>query len=174
MLKVVNFLTRKTMGQEMSPTAILAHAPGFLLPSLFTIPLVDGKSEIDGRLRLLATELAAHVNGCEWCMDFGRANAIKRGIPVEKLDQLETYATSDLFSPRERAALALTESVTRQVHVPDDVWQTARAHFSDRELVELVVAVSMENFYNRVNGAFALESQGFCAVPSAPALGVAA
>jgi alkylhydroperoxidase family enzyme len=79
--------------------------------------------------------------------------------------RLDEYATSPRFSPRERAALALAEAMVRDVHVSDDTWSTIRAHFDDRELVELVVAVAMETFYNRVNAALAIEAQGFCELP---------
>ena len=60
------------MGQDIEPLGILALNPGFLLPYAFTIPLVNGKSMVDPRIRLLATDLASHINGCAWCMDFGR------------------------------------------------------------------------------------------------------
>jgi AhpD family alkylhydroperoxidase len=165
-LKVFNVMTRRTMGKEMAPAGILAYNPRFLLPFTFTAELITGKCQVDRRTRMLATELAAHLNGCGWCVDFGRAGALRAGIPAEKLDQLEEYATSPLFSPAERAALALAESITREVHVADKVWDAARAYFSDRELVELVVAVAIETFYNRVNGALGIESQGFCELPA--------
>jgi AhpD family alkylhydroperoxidase len=163
---VLNFWTRWKMGKEMAPAGILAHAPGFLLPFLMTSQLVTGKSQLDRRTRTLAIELAAHVNGCGWCIDFGRAEALRQGIPPNKLDALAEYATSPLFTPAERAALGVAEAMTRDVHVADDTWAAARGHFSDRELVELVVAVAMETFYNRVNIALGIESQGFCELPA--------
>ena len=173
-LRFLNLLSRRMVGREMEPAAILAHSPGLLVPYAITTGLVNGKSQIDPIIRSLAMELAAHINQCNWCVDFGRAAAIKGGVAVEKLDALDDYATSPHFTPRERAALALSESMTRDVHVPDSIWEQACAHFSDRELLELVVAVAMETFYNRVNGALAVESQGFCAMPMfAPAGGAA-
>jgi len=92
--------------------------------------------------------------------------ALRQGVPAEKLDALAEHATSPLFTPAERAALGLAEAITRDVHVDDNVWAEARRHFSDRELIELVVAVAMETFYNRVNSALGIESQGFCELPS--------
>ncbi len=166
LMKAMNFMTRRTMGKEMEQLGIIAHNPGFLLPFALTTPLVSGKSQVDPRIRCLATELAAHLNGCSWCVDFGRAVALRQGVPAEKLDALDEHATSPLFTPRERAALGLAQAITRDVHVSDPVWEEARRHFADRELVELVVAVAMETFYNRVNGALGVESQGFCELPS--------
>ena len=67
-------------------------------------------------------------------------------------------------------ALACAEEMTRQGgHVRDATFEELRRHFADTEIVELVVAVAAENFYNRVNGALEIESQGFCAVPLAAA-----
>ncbi len=165
LLKLLNLLSRRMMGKEMEPVGILAHNPRFLLPYAMTTFLISGKSQVDPRIRSLSTELAAHLNGCSWCVDFGRAAALKDGVSADKLDHLEEYATSQLFDPRERAALDLAHAITHDIHVPDDVWDTARRHFSDRELVELVVAVAIETFYNRVNGAFDIDSQGFCELP---------
>lgn len=166
LVKALNFVSRRTMGKEMEQFGILARTPGLLLPLAMTSQLVSGKSKVDQRTRSLATELAAHLNGCNWCMDFGRMAALRQGVPAEKLDALEEHVTSPLFTPAERAALGLAEAITRDVHVADDVWDEARRYFSDRELIELVVAVAMETFYNRVNSALGIESQGFCELPA--------
>ena len=166
LVRAMNFFSRRTMGKEMEPLGILARTPRFLLPVAMMNQLVSGKCEVDPRTRILAIELAAHLNGCNWCMDFGRMIALRAGVPADKLDALAEHATSPLFSPAERAALGLAEAITRDVQVADDVWDKARQYFSERELIELVVAVATETFYNRVNGALGIESQGFCELPS--------
>jgi len=166
LMKALNFVSRRTMGKEMESVGILARNPRFLLPFAMTTLLISGKSQVDGRIRSLATELAAYLNGCGWCIDFGWAAALRQDVPAAKLDALEEHATSPLFTPAERAALGLAEAMTRDVHVSDAVFEEARRYFSDRELVELVVAVAMETFYNRVNVALGVESQGFCELPA--------
>ncbi len=166
LFRALNFASRRMMGKEVAHVGIIARAPGMLFPLAMTSQLVSGKCQVDPRTRSLATELAAHLNGCTWCMDFGRMAALRQGVPAEKLDALAEHATSPLFTPAERAALGLAEAITRDVHVDDDVWAEARRHFSERELIELVVAVAMETFYNRVNSALGIESQGFCELPS--------
>jgi len=166
LFRALNFASRRMMGKEVAHVGIIARTPGMLFPLAMTSQLVSGKCQVDPRTRSLATELAAHLNGCTWCMDFGRMAALRQGVPAEKLDALAEHATSPLFTPAERAALGLAEAITRDVHVDDDVWAEARRHFSERELIELVVAVAMETFYNRVNSALGIESQGFCELPS--------
>jgi len=166
LFRALNFASRRMMGKEVAHVGIIARTPGMLFPLAMTSQLVSGKCQVDPRTRSLATELAAHLNGCTWCMDFGRMAALRQGVPAEKLDALAEHATSPLFTPAERAALGLAEAITRDVHVDDNVWAEARRHFSDRELIELVVAVAMETFYNRVNSALGIESQGFCELPS--------
>ncbi len=74
------------------------------------------------------------------------------GEDQQRFDVLQAWREVDLFSERERAALALTESITLVAadHVPDGVVDAARAHFSDRELAELVFAVVVINAWNRI------------------------
>src|SRR5260370_9926931 len=131
LVRALNFVSRRTMGKEMAQVGIMARTPGLLFPLAMTSQLVSGKSKVDPRTRSLATELAAHLNGCTWCMDFGRMAALRHGVPAEKLDALPEHATSPLFTPPERAAPSLAEATTRDVHVDDDVWAAARRHFSE-------------------------------------------
>ena len=107
--------------------------------------------------------LVAEINGCAWCMDFGLAMGMKQGIPAEKFAAVADYATSPLFSPAERAALAYAAAVTQTgAHVSDATFATLTQHFSEREIVELTAAIAAENFYNRFNAPLGIESQGFC------------
>ena len=107
LVRALNFVSRRTMGKEMAQVGIMARTPRFLLPIAMMSQLVSGKSQVDQRTRSLATELAADLNGCTWCMDFGRMMALRQGVPANKLDALAEHATSPLFTPAERAALAL-------------------------------------------------------------------
>src|SRR5437879_13676490 len=100
-VRAMNFFSRRTIGKEMEPLGILARAPRFLFPFAMMSQLVSGKSQVDPRTRALAMELAAHLNGCNWCMDYGRMNALQLGVPAEKLDALGEHATSPLFSRSE-------------------------------------------------------------------------
>lgn len=166
LLRLLNVAARWTVGAEMAPLQIMAHNPGFLLPYAATLGLVRGRTELDPAVRALAMQLVAVINGCSWCVDFGRAEAQKEGVPPAKLLAVAEYATAPIFSPAERAALAYADAVTQVgARVPDDLFGHLYCHYSDREIVELTVAVAMENCFNRINAPLEIEAQGFCALP---------
>jgi len=166
LLRLLNAVSRRMVGQDPAPLQVIAHNPGFLLPSLALSRLVQGKGELDPAVRALAMHLVAEINGCAWCLDFGRYAAERQGIDPAKLTGVAGYATDPRFTPAERAALAYAEAVTQVgAKVSDDDFAELKRHFSEREIVELAVAVAAENFYNRFNAPLEIESQGFCAVP---------
>lgn len=166
LLRLFNLASRRFYGQDMTPAKVLAHNPRFLLASLGMSFFAEGKTRLDPATRLLAMHLVAEMNGCSWCLDFGAAMAQRRRIDAAKLHVVGDYATSPLFSPAERAALAYAAEVTQVgARVADTTFGALRAHFSEREIVELTVAVAAENFYNRCNAPLEVEAQGFCALP---------
>lgn len=82
---------------------------------------------------------------------------LKSGVKIEKLALVQAWAEAgNLFDERERAALAWAETVTcvAQTNVPDEAYQAARAVFSERELVDLTIAISLMNAYNRMSISF--------------------
>jgi alkylhydroperoxidase family enzyme len=97
-------------------------------------------------------------------MDIRRAVGAKQGIPVEKLDALARYATSDRFTARERVALAYAEAIVREDReVTDACVARLRAHFSEAEVVELKFIVGYQTFASKFAKAFRLTPQGFTA-----------
>lgn len=165
--RVLNWLASRKFGQELAPLGIMAYNPGFILPYLGTTRFVQGRTRLDPRVRLLATQLVALLNGCSWCIDFGRSHAAAGGLTSRKLAAVIDHADNPRFSPAEQAALAYADAVTQVgAHVSDELFARLRVHFDEREIVELTIAVATENLYNRFNSALGVESQGFCAVPS--------
>ncbi len=95
-------------------------------------------------------------------MDTNAVGSSKGGAPAAKIAAVAQYQTSPLFSPAEKAALALAEEMTQTpAEVSDATFAAARAHFSDVQLVDLAATVAIENYRARFNRAFAVESQGF-------------
>ena len=95
----------------------------------------------------------SQINNCAYCLDMHTRDLMKKGVPVEKLALVQAWREGGgLFSETERAALAWAETVTlvAQTGVPDDAYQAARAVFSEKELVDLTIATSLMNAFNRM------------------------
>jgi AhpD family alkylhydroperoxidase len=110
-------------------------------------------SNLEGPLLELIKIRASQLNGCAFCLDMHARDARAAGEEQRRLDVLSAWREApQLFSARERAALALTEAVTliSQDGVPDDVWDETRAHFDDLETVQLLMAIAAINVGNRL------------------------
>ena len=93
------------------------------------------------------------ISGCAYCIDMHSRDLLKRGMAVEKLVLVPVWREAgDLFSERERAALAWAETVTRvaDTAVPEADYRDAAAAFPEKELADLTIAVALMNAYNRL------------------------
>lgn len=100
---------------------------------------------------------ASQINGCTYCIATHSSDLLAAGAPAAKLALLSGWREAGgWFTPRERAALAWTEAVTlvSVTHVPDDVFEAARACFDEKELGDLTIAIALINAYNRVAVSF--------------------
>lgn len=99
---------------------------------------------------------ASQINGCAFCIAMHWREAKESGTSDDRLHGLAAWREAPWYSERERAALAWTESLTEvsRTHAPDEVYNEARSNFSERELVDLTLAVSTINAWNRFAIAF--------------------
>jgi AhpD family alkylhydroperoxidase len=109
-------------------------------------------SKIDGTLLHLIKLRASVVNGCTFCVDMHSRDALADGEDSRRLFAVAAWYESPFFDERERAALALTDAVTKlgQYGVPDDVWEGAAKQFSEEELADLVLGIGTINLWNRI------------------------
>lgn len=123
---------------------------------------------LDRRLLELVKIRASQINGCAYCIHMHTADARKLGESEERIYLLSAWRESPLYDPRERAALAWTEALTliAESQAPDAVYDEVCRHFSEKELVNLTVAIGMINVWNRV-------CVGFRAVHPVPAAAAA-
>ncbi len=93
----------------------------------------------------------SQINGCAYCVDMHSKDARSKGESEQRLYSLSVWREAPYYTERERAALALTESVTliATQRVTDDVYAEASRHFSDEELVKLLIGISIINIWNR-------------------------
>jgi AhpD family alkylhydroperoxidase len=96
---------------------------------------------------------ASQINGCGYCVDMHSRDMKKAGESDERLWMVAAWREATVFTPAERAALALTEEATRlpdREAVPDAVWQQAGEHYSEKQLALLIAAIAMINAWNRI------------------------
>ncbi len=107
---------------------------------------------IEPELRELMKIRASQLNGCAFCLDMHIVDGRKLGMSDQRIDVLAAWREADLYTPREQAALALTEAITlvHDGHVPDDVWNQAAEVFSERELAVVMWAAATINTWNRL------------------------
>ncbi|NEH56937.1 carboxymuconolactone decarboxylase family protein [Rhizobium leguminosarum] len=99
----------------------------------------------------------SEINGCAFCIDMHSRDLLKSGLTVDKLVLVAVWRDAgNLFSPRERAALAWAETVTRvaETGIPDADYAAAAAEFDDKELADLTYAIGLMNAFNRFGIAF--------------------
>ncbi|MGG1515558.1 carboxymuconolactone decarboxylase family protein [Paenibacillus oryzisoli] len=113
-------------------------------------------SAIEEKTLLLVHIRASQLNGCGFCLDMHIKQAKIHGESELRLYHLPIWRESNLFLPRERAALAWTEILTKlpEHGVPDEVYDRVRTHFSEKELSDLTFSVMAINAWNRINVAF--------------------
>jgi AhpD family alkylhydroperoxidase len=119
------------------------------------------QSALEKSLIELVKIRASQINGCAFCLVMHTNDARKRGESDERMHLLNAWDEAPVFNERERAALRWTEAVTlvSEDHVPDEVYESARRVFSEKELVDLTVAVIAINAWNRASIAFRVTPQ---------------
>jgi len=130
-------------------------APG-VMQAMKALETAAEKSGLDTSLVELVKIRASQINGCAFCLHMHTRDARAKGETEQRIYLLNAWRESPLFSDRERAALAWTESVTlvNETHVSDDVFAQAKAQFSDEELAQLTLLIVAINGWNRFAIAF--------------------
>ena len=122
------------------------------LKFLYEIEKYVAASGLDPKLLHLIKMRASQINGCAFCLDMHSLDARAAGETEQRLYTLDAWRETPFFSERERAALAWTEAVTRvgDTHVPDEVFEEVKRQFSEKEIVDLTLALGMINLWNRM------------------------
>ena len=124
-----------------------------------TLDAAARKISLEPALLELVRLRASQINGCAYCIDMHTHDARVAGETEQRLYCLSAWRECPFYTDRERAALEWTEAVTlvSQTHVPDDVYERVRAHYPEKEIVDLTIAVGMINMWNRVAISFRAE-----------------
>jgi AhpD family alkylhydroperoxidase len=113
---------------------------------------VNAESGLDHGLLELVRLRASLLNGCEYCIEMHTGELKKLNEPEERIAGVADWRESTAFTKRERAALSWAEAVTdiQDGHAPDAVYEEVRAVFSEKETVDLTLAVTTINAWNRL------------------------
>jgi AhpD family alkylhydroperoxidase len=128
----------------------LAEKP---LQQLLAIEAYLNDSSLEHGLLHLVKMRASQINGCAYCLHMHSSDALKAGEEAKRLFLLDAWEESNLYTPRERAALAWTDALTKvsETHGPDADFAALKAQFSDQEIADLTLAIGMINNWNRLS-----------------------
>lgn len=135
--------------------------PALVLPeALKALQALNKATELDSLpevTRMLIHLRASQINGCSVCVHMHSLELRKAGQKDERIFAVAAWRDTPWFSEAERAALALTEAVTRVSDkadpVPDDVWADAARHYDEKTLSALILSIGLINVWNRLNAA---------------------
>ncbi|WP_214401285.1 carboxymuconolactone decarboxylase family protein [Pseudonocardia lacus] len=138
--------------ERMSNPAVLV--PG-ALEALTALDAAAAGAGVDGRLLALIHLRASQINGCGPCVAGGVHRARQHGATADQVHAVAAWRETPWFSDEERAALALTEAVTRLADrpdpVPDELWDVAATYFDQKELAALLLGIAITNAVNRLD-----------------------
>lgn len=163
MMKLVYAMTRREFGKVMTPLKVfVARMPLAFGMFYGKISKLDKKLTLPPETVMLIRERVARIDVCEFCIDIGRAFAIKAQMNEAKFDALDDYRTSPLFSDAERAALDYVTELTRDKQVNPDTFKRMARYYSEPAICEIVWLVASEHFYNMTNIGLNIHSDMLC------------
>ena len=137
-------------GRLINIYRLMMHSPSLANAWFDLNQAVRYGTEIDGRSREIAVIRVAVLNKVEYVLRaHGPAYALKEGLTPAQVEALADWRPSDLFSGKQRALLAYTDAITREIDVPDAVFDEVRTHFTERQTVELTLLISAYNMLTR-------------------------
>ncbi|MDH3468245.1 MAG: carboxymuconolactone decarboxylase family protein [Gammaproteobacteria bacterium] len=163
-------IQKRRYGSILEPARLWGRTPKVFIALALLYGALDRRSSpLEPSLRSLVTVRVSQINWCAFCVDINSASVLKRGVDELKLEQLERFESSALFTDREKAALAFTEAVTHSDRQPTaEHFKHLRAHFDDNAIIELTGLIAFQNLSSKFNAALGVEPQGFCSIAPHP------
>jgi AhpD family alkylhydroperoxidase len=136
----------------MKPRMNFQQAAPDTVKSLIVLETQIQSSGLEQSLIELVKTRASQINGCAYCINMHTQDARKRGETEQRLYLLDAWREAPVYTDRERAALAWTETVTliSATRAPDDIYNEVRTHFSEAETVNLTMLIATINAWNRL------------------------
>ena len=157
---------KQTYGAVLDPGLLWGRSPWvFAAVALLYGALNRRSSLICPALRSLVTVRISQINHCAFCVDINSATLAKRGVSTEKIDAVDNWSDSALFTPDERLALEYAEAMTLN-RVDDDLRTRLKRIWNDDAVIELTGLIAFQNLSSKFNAAMDVPSQGFCRIPA--------
>ncbi|OBI17845.1 transposase, partial [Mycobacterium sp. E2497] len=153
--RVMYRIAKRRYGQVPEPFTVTAHHRKLMVAGAVHETMIDRAStQLPVGVRELAVLWTARSIGCSWCVDFGSMLQRLDGLDVERLEEIDNYATSTAFTEDERAAIRYADAMTTDPHtVTDEQVADLRARFGDAGVIELTYQIGVENMRARMNTA---------------------
>jgi 4-carboxymuconolactone decarboxylase len=147
-------------GRLINVYRLMLHSP-MLADAWFNFnQAVRYSTEIDGQCREIAVIRVAILNNVEYVKRaHGPSYALKEGLTPEQVAAIADWQPSKLFTDKQRALLAYTDAMTRQIDVPDGLFAEVRRHFSERQTVEVTMLIGTYNMFTRVLQALKIDPE---------------
>jgi len=141
----------------------LQEKGGKAIKAMYGIGGYLAKSEVEKRLLNLIYLRVSQINGCAFCVDMHSKDLRAEGETEQRLYLLSAWREAPFYSERERAAFAYAEAVTvlKDREVTDEVFSAVNEQFTDEEIIDLTLAITTINSYNRFNIAFRTEAGSY-------------
>lgn len=136
----------------MTPRMNIFQAAPDAMKAMLAVEEAVGQSGLEHSLLELVKLRASQINGCAFCIHMHATDAVKHGESAMRIHLLDAWRESPLYTDRERAALAWTESLTRvaKTGAPDADYALVKAAFDDKEIAYLTTAIAAINFWNKI------------------------
>ncbi len=147
-------------GRLINIYRLMLHSPALASGWFDLNSAVRYQTEVEGQDREVAIIRIAILNGVEYVLRaHGPAYALKEGLTPEQVDAVTDWKASKLFTDKQRAMLAYVDAMTREIEVPDEVFDAVRKHFSERQTVELTMLIGTYNMLTRVLKALKIDPE---------------
>lgn len=158
-LRFFYYFQKKKYGMPLEPTLLWGRSPRVMRNFLSMVRSLNRKnSPLDPQLRALVCVKVSQINQCAFCIDMNASFVVDR----DKVNDLQNFASSVLFSKKEKAALKYTEAMTHTSKVDIAIFNELKNHFNDDAIVELTALIAFQNMSSKFNAALDASAYGFC------------
>lgn len=157
---------KRKYGEVLIPGLVWARIPKLFMAVATLYGVLDRKSSpLSPELRSLVTVRVSQINTCEFCVDINSMTLIKRSGNENKLNELDNFRESCLFSDKEKSVLTYTEEITYSNKTANhETFISLKKYFTEEEIIELTALIAFQNMSSKFNSALDIPRQGFCKI----------